>query len=55
MRAAEKIQKGDFVCEYVGDIKVAKENQKGKKRDESYDAALTVVDKELAICSANIG
>ncbi|KAF1767578.1 hypothetical protein GCK72_007537 [Caenorhabditis remanei] len=55
MRAAEKIKEGDFVCEYVGDIKVAKENQKGKKRDESYDAALTVFDKELAICSANIG
>ncbi|CAO4375322.1 unnamed protein product [Caenorhabditis nigoni] len=52
LRAAEKIQKGEFICEYTGVVVLPK---KDVKRNESYDATINLLHENLVINSSQIG
>ncbi|KAF1767353.1 hypothetical protein GCK72_007312 [Caenorhabditis remanei] len=52
MKAAEPIKKGQFISEYVGEMRVLKE---GEKRNTSYDAGFALLNRNLVITSENIG
>ncbi|ULT97467.1 hypothetical protein L3Y34_005347 [Caenorhabditis briggsae] len=52
LRAVEKIQKGEFVCEYTGVVVLPK---KDVQRNESYDATINLLHENLVIDSSQIG